>query len=175
MNLRICINAGHCRGKDNGAAGFGLFEADVNFEIGKEVHRLLIEAGEEAKFVQLDSLQGICDEANDWGADFFVSIHCNASGLGRAHGTETYFYPGSFKGRNLAFSVQREIVRQLETNNRGLKMAYFYVLKHTAMPAILVETAFIDNINDNKLLKERRADFARAITDGILNYLKTIF
>ena len=108
------------------------------------------------------------------GAAVFVSIHCNASGLGRAHGTETYFFPCSFHGQRLAFSVQREIVRQLETNNRGLKMGLFYVLKHTAMPAILVETAFIDNINDNKLLKERRADFAKAITDGILNYLKTL-
>ena len=173
--MKICINAGHCATVDMGAHGFGLYEAEVAREIGKLVQKNLIDAGKEVKFVQTDSLQGICDAANDWGADFFVSIHCNASGVGRAHGTETYFYPGSFKGRNLAFSVQREIVRQLETNNRGLKMAYFYVLKHTAMPAILVETAFIDNINDNKLLKERRADFARAITDGILNYLKTIF
>lgn len=172
--MRICINAGHCRGKDNGAAGFGIFEADVNFEIGKEVCRLLIDAGEEAKFVQMDSLQGICDAANDWGADFFVSIHCNASGLGRAHGTETYFFPCSFHGQRLAFSVQREIVRQLGTNNRGLKMGLFYVLKNTEMPAILVETAFIDNVNDNKLLKERIGDFAKAITDGILNYLKTL-
>lgn len=172
--MKICINAGHHKTLDKGAAGFGIFEADVNFEIGKEVHRLLIEAGIEAKFVQMDSLRGICDAANDWGADFFVSIHCNASGVGRAHGTETYFYPGSFKGRNLAFSVNREIVRQLGTTNRGLGIGLYYVLKHTEMPAILVEVAFIDNINDNKLLKERPNDFAKAIVDGILNYLKTL-
>ena len=168
--MRITINAGHCPGKDYGACAHNLREADITYEIGKEVQRLLMDAGEKVKFVQSDSLQTICDAANKFESDIFVSIHCNASGTGRAGGTETYFYPGSNGGRNLANYVQREIINQIGTNNRGLKMAYFYVLKNTLAAAILVETAFIDNYNDALLLRNRRADFARAIADGILKY-----
>ena len=163
--MRITINAGHHKTLDAGACAHNLREADITYEIGKEVQRLLIDAGEKVKFVQSDSLQTICDVSNNFESDIFVSIHCNASGTGRAGGTETYFYPGSNGGRNLANYVQREIINQI-----GTKMAYFYVLKNTLAAAILVETAFIDNYNDALLLRNRRADFARAIADGILKY-----
>ena len=44
------------------------------------------------------------------------------------------------------------------------------VLKHTDMPACLVETAFIDNDDDTALLTNKQDDFARAIARGITDY-----
>ena len=44
------------------------------------------------------------------------------------------------------------------------------VLKHTDMPAVLVETAFIDNDEDAELLTNRQDDFARAIARGVTDY-----
>ena len=38
------------------------------------------------------------------------------------------------------------------------------------MPAILVETAFIDNESDAALLRDRLDDFARAIARGVTDY-----
>ena len=47
------------------------------------------------------------------------------------------------------------------------------VLKHTDMPACLVETAFIDNDADAELLRTGYDDFARAIARGVTDYQQT--
>lgn len=76
--MKIFINAGHCVGKDSGAVGFGITKAEKVLAIGRLVEKYLAVAGCETVLVQLDSLQGICDRANAWNADYFVSIHCNS-------------------------------------------------------------------------------------------------
>lgn len=63
---------------------------------------------------------------------------------------------------------KEEVIYELE--NRGLKEANFYVLKNTIMPAVLVETAFITNPEEEKILIERYNEFANAIATGILKY-----
>ena len=57
--------------------------------------------------------------------------------------------------------------------NRGVKVGErLYVLKNTDAPAVLVETAFIDNPDDAKLLVDREDDFARAIARGVTDYFQ---
>ena len=51
-----------------------------------------------------------------------------------------------------------------------MKTANYYVLKNTDAPAVLIETAFIDNPDDAKLLVDREDDFARAIARGVTDY-----
>ena len=61
------------------------------------------------------------------------------------------------------------------TIDRGVKeMPGLIVLKHTDMPAVLVEMAFIDNDEDAALLVERETDFARAIAKGITDYIQEV-
>ena len=171
--MKIFINAGHCVGKDSGAVGFGITEAEKVLSIGRRVEKYLSAAGCETVLVQLDSLQGICDRANDWDADFFVSIHCNAANT-KAQGTETYCYRNSATGREFATAIHNSIVKKFpELLDRGVKEAGFYVLAHTNCPAVLVETAFIDNAHDNKILVEREDDFARAIAVGVTDFLQS--
>ena len=165
--MKIFINAGHKVGKDSGAVGFGITEAEKVLSIGRRVEKYL-------SAVQLDSLQGICDAANSWNADYFVSIHCNAANT-KAQGTETYCYRGSTTGRKFATAVHNSIVKKFpELLDRGVKEAGFYVLAHTNCPAVLVETAFIDNAHDNKILVEREDDFARAIAVGVTDFLQSL-
>lgn len=57
-----------------------------------------------------------------------------------------------------------------ELDNRGLKEANFYVLRNTTMPAVLVETAFLTNPEEEKMLIERYSEFAGAIATGILKH-----
>lgn len=169
--MKIFINPGH-GGTDCGAVGNGLKERDVALKIGKRVESYLRAVGYDVKLFQYDGLQGICDAANAYGADLFVSIHCNAGG---GTGTETFYYEYSNAGKKLAACIQRQIVNSLGTRDRGLKTKISggydsYVCKYTDMPAVLVETAFIDNPDDAKLLVEHEDDFARAIARGVTDY-----
>lgn len=170
--MKIFINPGH-GGGDPGAVANGLYESEVALAIGERVVKYLQAVGFEVKLVQYDGLREICDDANAWGADYFISIHCNAAATAKANGTETFFWNGGL-GKKLAAKIQNQIANSLGTVNRGTKTANFAVLAYTDMPAVLVETAFITNPNDAKLLRERQEEFARAIARGVTDYTKTL-
>lgn len=176
--MKVFINPGHCPGVDSGAVNpnSGMQEADVALAIGQLVQKYLTDAGCEVQLLQSDNLMWdgegpcVCQTANDWPADIFVSIHCNAAG-GDARGTEVEIYPGSDASSKLGQCIQTQIVNSLGTVDRGLKeRPGLCVLKHTDMPAVLVETAFIDNDDDANLLANNQDDFARAIARGITDY-----
>ena len=171
---KIFINPGHCVGVEPGACGNGLQEADVALRIAQRVEKYLQAVGYSVKLFHYNGLAEICDDANSWNADLFVSVHCNSFN-GRANGTETIYSEGSVDGKKLAGCIQRQIVNKLGIVDRGLKTKIAggydaYVTKYTDMPAVLVEIAFIDNADDAKLLKEREDDFARAVACGISDY-----
>lgn len=168
--MKIFINPGH-GGADGGAVGNGLVEAEVAFNIGRLVGKYLQAVGYQVKIFQYDGLRAICDDANAWGADYFVSLHCNAAATSSATGTETFFWNGG-SGRKLAARINEQIVKSLNLRDRGTKSANFTVLAYTDMPAVLVETAFISNPSDAKLLRDRQDDFARAIARGVTDFLK---
>lgn len=177
--MKVFINPGHCIGDDDGACGFGLTEARVAMNISRRVEKYLQAVDYETKLFQYDGLAEIVDVSNYWGADIFVSIHCNAAN-GQASGTETFYYEFSEEGEKLAECIQRQIVSRLGTVNRGVKTKIdggydVFVVKHTNCPAVLVETAFIDNVFDNHLLEENEDDFARAIACGITDYVADLF
>ena len=115
--MKIFINPGH-GGIDPGACGNGLKERDVVLKIGSRVEGYLKAVGYETKLFQYDGLQRICNESNAWGADLFVSIHCNAGG---GTGSETFYYYGSAKGRKLAEAIQKQMVDSIGTVNRRVE------------------------------------------------------
>ena len=171
--MKIFINPGHSvnPNEDPGACGNGLREEDVVLKIGKRVEKYLRAVGYDVKLFQYDGLGEICFDANAWKADLFVSIHCNSAENPNAHGTET-FSSGGAKSTRLATCIQNQLVNSLPVVNRGVKTENYYVLLHTDAPAVLVETAFIKNPNDAKLLVEREDDFARAIARGVTDYFQ---
>jgi N-acetylmuramoyl-L-alanine amidase len=69
------------------------------------------------------------------------------------------------ESKELAESVQKNLDKCLYLKNRGIKGSLFYVLRGTAMPAALVETAFISNAREESLLK--RASFRQAVAQAI--------
>lgn len=81
----------------------------------------------------------------------------------------------------LATSIQENICRSVKSNginsrNIGVKHGPFYVLKGARMPSVLVETAFITNPKEEKLLASRkyREQIAKGILDGIKKYINNI-
>lgn len=176
--MKVFLNPGHCPNVDSGAVNqnSGLQECDVALAIGQLVQKYLTDAGCEVQLLQSDNLmwdgqgQCVCQTANNWNADIFVSIHCNACN-GEARGTEVEVYPSSEQSNILGDCIQKQIVNALGTIDRGLKdRPNLCVLKNTDMPAVLVETAFIDNDADAELLTNNQDDFARAIARGITDY-----
>lgn len=121
-----------------------------------------------------NSLADRCNRANNAKADIFVSIHANAYGSGwnSAEGVETYHFPNSGNGQRLASLIQSELLQGTKQKNRGVKSANFYVLKHTAMPAVLVEAAFMTNKEEANLLKSEKfqKETAEDICRGICKY-----
>ena len=175
--MKVFINPGHALNgiPDPGACGCGLRESDVAAEVAHLVEGYLAAAGCEVQTVQDDSLSDVTGAANDWGADVFVSIHCNSAASEFARGVETFSFPYSVGGRAIAGCIQRQIVsafNKIDSDfpDRGLKEANFQVLRETDMPACLVEMAFINNWQDAELLKRNADDFARAIARGVTDY-----
>ncbi|MFP8919939.1 N-acetylmuramoyl-L-alanine amidase [uncultured Megasphaera sp.] len=184
--MKVYINPGHDLEYDSGAVHTAtdgtvdLRECDVAAKIGAKVKEYLEAAGCECRLLQSDNLYydsdhddrpiPVCDDANNWWADAFVSIHCNAAN-GQVQGTEVECYSRMSNGGNLAQCIQNQIVGALGTVDRGVKeMPGLIVLKHTDMPAVLVETAFIDNDDDATLLVDCSDDFAAAIARGVTDY-----
>ena len=179
--MKVFVNAGHSPNgnPDPGACGHGLRESDVTAQVGHLVEGYLVAAGCEVQTLQSDSLSEVCNAANAWGADVFVSIHCNSAASEYARGVETFSYPYSVAGKDIAGCIQRQIVDAFgkidpDFPDRGLKTANFYVVRNTDMPACLVEMAFISNEDDAALLKHHADDFARAIARGVTDYEQSL-
>lgn len=169
--MKIFINPGHCVDVDPGACGNGLVEAEVALNIGRLLEKYLQAVGFTTKVFQYDGLRAIADDANNWGADLFISIHCNAANNAGAHGTETFCWNAG-AGKSLATAINKQIVKSLNLFSRGVKQANFAVLAYTNMPAVLVETAFITHKGNAQILATRQDDFARAIARGITDFLQ---
>jgi len=175
--MKICINAGHAPNgsPDPGAVGAtGLRESDVAHDIMQLVMYYLQHVDYETIQVQDDDLQSLCDASNNWGADLFISIHCNAATNIEAQGTETFCMSEMSAGGKLARCIQSQIINSMGTVDRGVKTgSSLYVIKHTDCPAVLVETAFISNSEDETLLASEhgKEEFAKAIARGITDYV----
>ncbi|MEM8778157.1 MAG: N-acetylmuramoyl-L-alanine amidase [Cyanobacteria bacterium P01_G01_bin.49] len=172
----VVVDPGH-GGKDPGAIGIGgLQEKNVILPISIDISEILKQQGVEVMLTRnadyFVSLQGRTAIANRAGADIFVSVHANAVGGGRTNvnGMEV-FYAGN---RDLAEAIHRSILRTVNVGDRGVKQARFYVLRHTRMPAALVEVGFVTGAVDNPRLRDPayRRQMAQAIAQGILDYIQ---
>lgn len=168
--MKVFINPGHDIDLDSGAVNpiHGTRECDIARDAGKMLARYLSTAGCEVQTVQSDDLGYVCEQSNEWGADVFVSLHCNAFNT-KAKGTETLFK--SFKGQMLANYIQSQIIRSIQTTDRGVKKRDdLWVLNGTDAVAVLVEMAFIDNEYDHSLLMNDLDTIVRAIARGVTDY-----
>ena len=117
------------------------------------------------------SLHDRVTAANNAKADIYISVHANALGGGwnSGQGIETYHYPGSKESEKLAKVVHEKLIGGTKQKNRGVKSANFYVLRKTAMPAVLVECGFMTNPEEAELLKSET--FRAECVDEICEYL----
>ncbi|MBD2426533.1 N-acetylmuramoyl-L-alanine amidase [Phormidium sp. FACHB-1136] len=174
----VVIDPGH-GGRDPGAVGIGgLQEKQVIFPMSLRVAELLEQQGVVVVMTRRDDitldLQARVDIANRSGGNIFVSIHANAISMSRpdVNGVETYF--SSERGRRLAATIQSNMLAATGMRDRGVKQARFYVIRHTNMPAALVEVGFVTGAEDAPRLADPawRETAAQAIARGILQYIQ---
>lgn len=173
---KIYINPGHSD-KDPGAVSYEI-ERKLNVAVANYMNEYLL-----ANYVcetrmnpgEMDSLTVICNDANAWDADLFVSIHFNA---GRGDGYEALVYN---EYRRSLGRIFEKYVLEIGQNSRGVKMRPdLAVLKRTNMPAVLNEGAFVDNQkdiadwNDEEELKKMGIAYAKAAAEFLILEVKVI-
>lgn len=177
---KIYIDPGH-GGSDPGAVGFGVREAAVNLIVAKLLQDELARQGHAVKMSRtedtLKTLAVRCREANTWGADIVISIHCNAWETEAAHGTGVYIYKKGGNAEKLAKKVQPLLVSALGTRDRSITEGNLAMVRDTKAPAILCELAFITNKADNAKLVSAayQKKAAVAICKGVCSYLGTSY
>jgi N-acetylmuramoyl-L-alanine amidase len=162
--VKIVIDPGHegvGNALDPGAVANGLKEAALTLRIAKYMYDMLNEyEGVQVRLTRTGNqrltLSQRAKMANEWGADFFISIHINAGG---GTGFESYVYNGNVSSATVAYQnvIHAEIMKAIgNVKDRGKKRANYAVLRETCMPAILTENLFIDNPNDAAKLKSEQ-------------------
>lgn len=171
-DYRIALDAGH-GGSDPGAVYKDRREKDDTLDLTLAVGDILKKNGIDVYYTrttdEYETPFKKATDANNSGADLFVSIHRNSSeNPNQYSGVETLVYSDT----GLKAEVARNINNQLEDagfKNLGVdERKNLVVLKRTKMPAVLVEAGFINNDKDNYLFDEEFDSIAQAIADGIL-------
>lgn len=184
MAIKIFIDQGHNPNNPNaGAEGNGYREQDLTYQIGVRLAALLNANGnfearlsrntptEQLGTSNATSLAARVNAANSWGADYFISLHANASNITSASGCEGYVYSTSSRAYPFSESICKYLALQTGLQNRGVfARPTLYVLRRTQMPATLIEMGFITNPRDAELMANSPDLFARGIYNGIIAY-----
>lgn len=179
MAFKLFIDRGH-GGNDPGAVNntLKLHEADIVYDIGTYLAEAMKDYEDvETKFgprpVGKDGNERLLPravEANNWKADFLVSLHINAGG---GTGSETLHYTeGSATSKKAASVINTKVASVFKAKgmkDRGVKPQNVLVLRKSNMPAVLVEYGFIDNAIDVKYLQQKSflKEVAVATAEGI--------
>lgn len=177
--MKIVIDPGH-GGSDPGASGNGLVEKEVVLDLAIRIRGHLLAQYDVQVMMTREtdvylSLADRCRLANEAGADYFHSVHCNAFGDPAAEGYEDYIHTSlsdTSRTDQIRNAVHAEVMGFLASygvQDRGKKKADFYVLRGTVMSAVLTENMFLTNPKDADLLRQSafRDQLAAAHARGI--------
>ena len=112
------------------------------------------------------------EKANSSGADAFVSIHCNSVFDIFPGGTETFYYNLAPYSQELGVLVHTYLLRSINLLDRKVKSRNLYVLRHTNIPAVLVEVAFLSN--DYEFSRLQDTSFREKAAEGIFNGIEVL-
>ena len=182
--IKIVIDAGH-GGSDSGATGNGMAEKNLTLAIVLSAKGYF---DRDSKFDvsytrtsdTYPSLSQRANLANNKGADMFLCVHINSASAS-AHGTETLWnadrnsvtVKNGLSSRELATAMHSGAIAATGFTNRGLvNRPNLYVLKHTTMPACLIEYGFISNTTEAARMKANTSVYGRALYNSVVNLMK---
>lgn len=169
----IIIDPGH-GGRDPGAVRGSMYEKFYTLDVSFRLKKLLESKGanviltrDKDKSISLSQRTRF---SKHYPNGIFVSIHFNSHKGNKYKGSETFYYKK--KDFILAKHLQKQIIKDLQRKNKGVKRSKLYVLRHTKTPAALVEALFMSSTEEGLLLQKPkyRQRIARSIYQGIINY-----
>ncbi|WP_373775893.1 MULTISPECIES: N-acetylmuramoyl-L-alanine amidase [Bacteroidales] len=195
--MKILLDNGHGVNTTGKRSPDGVFREykytrEIALEVEIELRRLGYNADrivrEESDVSLSTRVRRVNDICADVGAKncLLVSIHCNAAGDGtkwmNATGWSAYTTKGVTKSDKLADCLYRAAEKHLNGMRIRKDMqdgdpdweADFYIIKHSACPAVLIENPFMDNKEDVKwmLSTAGRRAIVMTIVDGIVEYIE---
>lgn len=185
LPIKIFIDQGHNpTGYHNqGASANGLNEENITYQVGAALAGLLNKDPRfEARLSRptpttvlgtsnASSLAERVKMANEWPADYFISIHGNSNPNPAINGTEVYLYKYNTQAQWLAQQIMESITSIVGTKNNGIRLnPGLFVLRRTQMPSLLIELGYLTNSSDAEKLRDQQNQFAYAIYQGILKY-----
>lgn len=168
----IIIDPGH-GGQEPGAIFEGRKEKDDNLRLALAVGDILENAGIRVLYTRTSDVTQSPNEkaeiANRSDADFFLSLHRNAMPVpGSGSGALALIYEKGSEGEKMAENIQKNLVGAGFADLGIQERPGLAVLSRTRMPAVLVETGFIDNPEDNRLFDQNFQQIAQAIAEGVI-------
>lgn len=181
--MKIYIDPGH-GGDSIGASYKGRLEQDDCLRLALEIKKILL--AQRGVSVRLSregntnpDLIKRAQDANDWGADYFLSIHRNAFTPEGASGAEIWVY-SKVETDGETYKIAENILNSLCLStgyrNRGVKKgapsyADYAVNRYTDMHSALLEVGFIDSTADNEIFDKYFYDIALEIARGLVEAL----
>jgi len=194
IKKKIYIDAGHNFNLFNtGATSNGMREQDITYEVAYLLGNLIdkyfsIRLSRPTLTTNLghdnnSAINARWQQANDWGADYFLSIHVNDFKDGAATGAGTFIAATKQADRVFAQTINDTYAQTMGLHNRGVKLdtqaatGSLGVLRNTNMPAALIELAFINSNLQNPdidILRYKRNQMASALAKGIFKYFDIV-
>ena len=182
----IAIDPGH-GGDDEGCSRGDVYEKEINLEIAGYLSTRLQELGFDVVMTREDNRSALSLEervriAEDSGADIYVSIHQNACEQQESsvQGIETWYCKRTEGSERLAWLVHKGALEKTGAKERQIcESSDLYVLRETSIPACLIETGFLSDSGERKLLCDPiyQDKIAAGIAWGIYYYFypKTMY
>ena len=183
MSKKVFLGVGH-GGKDSGAVANGFKEKALNLTIALACYNELVRHDVTVMLSrncdENDTLAEEIKECNNFKPDLAIDIHNNAGG---GDGAEVYYYSGGGTSKVLANNIMT-CIKELGQNSRGIKTRkgsngtdYYYFIRESVMPAVIVECAFVDNSTDIKIINTttEQEKMGVAIAKGILKTLNIAY
>ena len=165
----------------------GLYEQDITYDFGIRLAKLLEADGRfEVRLSRptADTILGTdnnsaldyrVNDAQKWGADYFISLHINSADSSSATGLEVFTGTGDSAGYAIGEEILNALVESTELRNRGMRKGdTIRVIKNATMPAALIEMGFISNESDAILLRDSSELFVQGLYKGILSYFDNL-
>ena len=193
----IFLDPGH-GGRDSGAYYYGIAEKDLNLQVSRKLRKRLEELGytvltSRDSDVDVDFVTERSRMVNKTNADFFISIHFNATGNDTTLnlGIQTYSYkedadypskinqywhnnPDRMSESNrLAADLHSSLLTETGARDAGLLQATFAVLRETAKPAVLLELGYMDNPEENQRIRSEQ--YQDQLVEGIIKGIQKYY
>ena len=164
--IKIVIDAGH-GGSDSGATGNGMAEKNLTLAIVLAAKRSFDRDSRfQVSYTRTSdtypSLSQRANLANNKNADMFLCVHINSVTQKKGLTSKT-----------LAKAMHSGAIAATGFTNRGLvDRPGLYVLKHTKMPACLIEYGFISNKKESARMKANTSAYGNALYKSVVNLMK---